>query len=133
MPLPTSLDIDDLLILEIIGNQPGIRARYIERAQTFSRSKTRRRLQNLEDLQLLEKVATTQGNAFYPSSTWTVEEVVALKNEQLSANFVPEAEWIPLTRIFANFLEQQGNLLLDYSDKIRQLLDKGDLQSRDRK
>jgi hypothetical protein len=132
MALPDNLDYKDLCILEVVINQPSIKSRYIERSSGLNQSTARRRIRRLEQLQLIERRGNVQGYSFYPLPGWDVEEVIAQREQHQNARSPTESDWRLLMKLLPDFLEEQGNLLLRYSEQIRKIIHGGDHSSSDR-
>jgi DNA-binding Lrp family transcriptional regulator len=132
MSLPDNLDYKDLCILEVVINQPSIKSRYIERSTKLNQSTARRRIRRLEQLQLIERRGSPQGYTFYPLPGWNVEEVIAQRRQHQNTHSPTKSDWGLLIKLLPDFLEEQGTLLLRYSDQIRRIISGDDRQQSDR-
>lgn len=82
MPLPSDLDSIDLAILKAIARQPEILTREIETNVYLSRTQVLRRLQRLEERELITKIGQFAGQAFrYSLSSQITQEDVEQENQ----------------------------------------------------
>lgn len=91
MPVPSDLDSIDLAILKAIARQPEILTREIESIVYLSRTQVLRRLQRLEERELITKSVAGQAFRYSLSSLVTAEDVEQENQTRLLTNRDPIA------------------------------------------